>query len=385
MSRLPDGNPAIATLQSSVFTKLAPRLREHRGPIYPLHIGDTYLEPPAGCHLADQTEKIEPGIHQYASPRGRQTLIEAIVERRNGRPGEAVSPEEVLITTGVTGALTAIVRALLSPGQEIILVAPYWPLIRGISVSHGVRFVEVPLYDRIETAEGARQALEEVVTPNTAAIYVNWPNNPSGRIPSVPVVDTIVEFAERHDLWIISDEVYEELVFEGPAPTLTMYPEARDRVIRTFSFSKAYGMAGNRVGYLIAPKGAVDRIVQLTTYLVYSVSTGGQRSAEMALKHGDPWLIDARGRYEKAGRAAALRLGLGVPQGGTFLFVDVSEHLDERGTLGFLEGVIDDGLVLAPGEIFGAAYANFVRLCFTCVPPEEVATGVEILAKHLGR
>ena len=385
MPRLEQGNPAIATLQRSVFTTLARRIREHPGPIYPLHIGDTYLQPPLGCHLSDQTEDVEPGVHRYDSPRGRRGLIEAIVDCRSSRPGEAVTPEQVLITTGVTGALTAIVRALLSPGQEIILLAPYWPLIRGISISHGVRHVEVPFYDRVDTARDVRESLEAAVNPNTAAVYVNWPNNPRGLIPNSSVVDAIVELAERHDLWLISDEVYEDLVYEGSAPSLASYPEARDRIIRTFSFSKAYGMAGNRVGYLVGPADTVARIEQLTTYLVYSVSTGCQRSAEMAIRHGGSWLDDARRRYGQAGRLSAQRLGLPVPKGGTFLFIDVSEHLDDRGTLGFLERVLDDGLVLAPGEIFGQSYSSFVRLCFTCVPPEEVAKGVEVLAHHLGR
>ena len=249
----------------------------------------------------------------------------------------------------------------------------------------GVKHVEVPLYDRVDTRQSARESLQAAVNANTAAVYVNWPNNPSGLIPNRSVVDAIVEFAEQHDLWIISDEVYEDLVYEGSAPSLASYPGVRDRVIRTFSFSKAYGMAGNRVGYLVGPTDTVARIEQLTTYLVYSVSTGCQRSAEMAIRHGDSWLHDARHRYGQAGRLSAQRLGLPAPKGGTFLFIDVSEYLDDRGTLGFLERVLDDGLVLAPGEIFGQSYSTFVRLCFTCVPPEEVAKGVEILAQHLGR
>ena len=385
MARLEHGNPAIASLQSSVFTRLAKRIKEHQGPIYPLHIGDTYLQPPHGCHLSDQTEDLEPGIHRYDNPRGREALVEAIVDHRTSHRGEVLAPEQVLITTGVTGALTAIVRSLLSPGQEIILLAPYWPLIRGMSISHGVRHVEVPFYDRVDTAEAARDALDAAVSAKTAAIYVNWPNNPSGLVPSSEVVDAIVEFAERHDLWVISDEVYEDLVFEGSAPSLAVYPEASERIIRTFSFSKAYGMAGNRVGYLVGPAETVARIVQLTTYLVYSVSTAGQRAAEMAIRHGGAWLDDTHKRYAEAGRRSAERLGLAAPKGGTFLLVDVSEHLDDHGTLGFLERVLDDGLVLAAGQVFGQAYSDFVRLCFTCVPPADVAKGVEILARHLGR
>lgn len=385
MSRAPGGNPAIATLKRSVFSQLAPRIRAHEGPVYPLHVGDTYLEPALGAHLADQTEAVAPGIHKYASPRGRSGLIDAIVERRRTRPGEAgLQPDNVLITAGVTAGLSATVRALLAPGQTILILAPYWPLIRGMSISHGVSVRELPFYDRVFDAETAAAVLDEAVTPDVGAVYLNWPNNPSGAIPSAAVAREIAAFAKRHDLWILADEVYEELVFDGPSPSLAEFPDAQGRLIRTFSFSKAYGMAGNRVGYLTAPAEAAARIEQLTTYLVYSVSTGGQRAAEMVLRDGDAWLADTRTRYLAAGRESAQRLGLAVPRGGTFLFVDVGAHLDERGMLGFLEDCLAEGLVISPGEIFGAEYANYVRLCFTSAPPDQVRAGTEVLARKLG-
>ncbi len=386
MGRLENGNPAIASLQRSVFSKLAPRIKELTGPIYRLHVGDTYLQPAVGAHLADQTESVFPGVHKYASPRGDRELIQAIVDRRRARPGdENLTAEQVLVTTGVTGALSATVRALLAPGQEILILAPYWPLIRGMSISHGLSYKEVPFYDRITSAESVRELLSAATTEKSGAIYLNWPNNPSGLIPSREVADAIVEFALEKDLWVFSDEVYEELVFDGPSPNLAAYAELDGRLIRTFSFSKAYGMAGNRVGYLISSADVVRRIEQLTTYLVYSVSTGGQRCALEVLRNGDSWLADARQRYEAAGRETAIRLGEPMPRGGTFLFVKVSEHTDERGTLGLCEDVLEDGLIISPGEIFGAAYADFVRVCFTSAHPDEVRKGVEILARRLGR
>lgn len=386
MGRNENGNPAIASLQRSVFSKLAPRIKSLTGPVYRLHVGDTYLQPAIGAHLSDQTESGFPGVHKYASPRGDRELIQAIVDRRRGRPGDTnLVPEQILITTGVTGALSATVRALMAPGQEVLILGPYWPLIRGMSISHGLSYKEVPFYDRITSAESARELLNGAVSKNTAAIYLNWPNNPSGLIPSQAVADAIVEFALENDLWVISDEVYEELVFEGPSPNLASYDELEGRLIRTFSFSKAYGMAGNRVGYLISSADVVRRVEQLTTYLVYSVSTGGQRCALEVLRNGDSWLGDAKKRYEAAGRETAQRLGVPMARGGTFLFVDVSSHVDERGTLGLCEDVLEEGLIISPGEIFGADYDHFVRVCFTSAHPDEVRQGVDILARRLGR
>jgi N-succinyldiaminopimelate aminotransferase len=254
-----------------------------------------------------------------------------------------------------------------------------------MSVSHDIDVVELPFYDRISTKEATESLLEAAVEPNTAAIYVNWPNNPTGVVSPRNVVRAVVDFACRHDLWIFSDEVYEPFVYRSTLTVPTFFPEARDRTLRVHSFSKAFGMAGNRVGYLIGPPEAVKRVGQLATYLVYSVSTGGQIAAERALELGDEWLRQAAAGYAEIGERAAERLGVPPPDGSTFLLIDVADTLDHRGMLGFLEDCLDDGLLLAPGEVFGADYTTCVRLCFTSAEPDQVMAGVEVLAQRLGR
>jgi N-succinyldiaminopimelate aminotransferase len=162
-------------------------------------------------------------------------------------------------------------------------------------------------------------------------------------------------------------------------------PGAAERTIAAHSVSKSFAMAGNRVGYLVGPAETIDRIEQLTTYWVYSVNRGGQRAAAHALRTGGSWLESARGRYAEVGRAAARRLGVDPPEGGTFLFLDVAPSLDGRGMLGLLEDCLQQGLLVAPGEVFGRDYATWVRLCFTAVEPERALAGVDVLARLLGR
>jgi N-succinyldiaminopimelate aminotransferase len=144
-------------------------------------------------------------------------------------------------------------------------------------------------------------------------------------------------------------------------------------------------MAGNRVGYITGPEDLVTQARKLSTHTFYSAPTPGQIAAVRALRDGAAWVDRARELYREAGRSAAHELGLRAPDGSTFLFVDASPFLDDRGLDGFLSDCLDDGVVLSPGGSSGHAYANWVRLCYTAAPPDEVATAISLLAKRLGR
>ena len=149
------------------------------------------------------------------------------------------------------------------------------------------------------------------------------------------------------------------------------------------SFSKAYGMAGNRCGYVIGPRAAMEHVRKVSTHTFYSTPTAAQVAATRALDGlGDAWAADAGRRYAEVGAEAAVRLAVATPEGGTFLFLDVAGALDGRGTAGLLEDCADRGLLLAPGDRFGP-YPRHVRLCFTAAPPEIVRAGVEVLAAVL--
>jgi N-succinyldiaminopimelate aminotransferase len=226
--------------------------------------------------------------------------------------------------------------------------------------------------------------LESAVLPSTSAIYVNWPNNPTGLIPNRDIVSRIVDFAVKHDLWILSDEVYEKILFDSKPVNLFSFPEARKRTIRVFSFSKAFGMAGNRVGYLVSDPEVTALINRLTTYLIYSVNTGGQWAAWEALRSNIKWSQQAANKYLEVAQSVAERLNIPVPQGGTFFFMNVAHHLDDGGIMSLLNSCVDEGLLLAPGAAFGPDYQKHIRLCFTSVPPEQTLSGVEILARKLG-
>src|SRR5262245_58098432 len=143
-------------------------------------------------------------------------------------------------------------------------------------------------------------------------------------------------------------------------------------------------MAGNRCGYVVGLQEVVREMCKVSTHSFYSTPTASQLAACRALDgRGDDWIARVKPLYEDMGRRAAARLGLPPPQGSTFLFLDVSKQLDERGLSGFLDDCADHGLFVAPGPSFGP-YPQHVRLCFTSAAPEVVARGVEVLAQRLG-
>jgi N-succinyldiaminopimelate aminotransferase len=383
MPRFPETTPTLDAVGGAVFSSLAGRLAQHRGPVYPLHVGDTWLEPAEGCRMQDLRVEEHPGMHRYASPKGLPGLIDAVVERSRERTGVVTERSSVLIAAGATGALGAVIGSIVEPGDEVLVLAPYWPLITGIVRCFHGEPVAVPFLGAVDSAETAVRALRERLSSRTVALYLSTPNNPTGRVLPASWVDALVDWAVSHDLWVVSDEVYEDYVYKG------RHTYARARAPRqTFSvhsFSKAFGMAGNRCGYVVGPDPTMGTLRKVSTHSFYSTPTASQLAAQRALDgRGDAWIEAIRPRYRALGEAAAQRLGVPAPEGGTFLFVDAAERLDERGLLGFLEDCSERGLFLAPGPSFGA-YPTHVRICFTCAEPDVVKAGVDVLARMLGR
>ncbi len=381
MPRPPGFAPRVQSVSGRVYSTLAERAAA-AGPVSPLHIGDTWMEPPVGCRMQDLTVEDWPGMHRYAPVRGRADLLGAIAEWLRARGAGPVEPGEVLLGAGATGGLGAVVGALVAPGEEVLLLAPYWPLIAGIVRTFDGVPVPVSILD-VDGSEALIEALDAARTERAVAVYLNTPHNPTGRVFPESWVAAVAEWARRHDLWVITDEVYEHYVYEGVhARGRVMAPE---RTFSSHSFSKAYGMAGNRCGFVVGPRAFMGELTKVSTHTFYSTTTASQIAALCALQGpGDAWAADAARQYAALGRDAAAALGVSAPQGSTFLFVDVAARLDDRGLQGFLEDCADRGLLLAPGPSFGP-FPTHVRACFTSAPPDVVRRGFTTLAGLLGR
>jgi N-succinyldiaminopimelate aminotransferase len=368
-------------MPGAVFAPVARRLADLRSAVCPLHVGDTWLQPFEGSRMEDLRQAEHPDLHRYSETQGLPALIDALVEKVRARNGIPCERESVLVTAGATGALGAAVGMCAAPGEQVLVLAPFWPLIRGIVQAFRAEPVEVPFYDRVESPQDAVAAVRERLTPKSVALYVSSPSNPTGRVLSGEVLHALAELARREGLWLISDEVYEDYVYRGEHVSLA--PFAPERTLSAFSFSKAYGMAGHRTGYLIGPAAAVAQAQKISTHTFYAAPTAGQLAGLRALQGGAGWVASARAGYRDVGERVAAALGLPAPEGGTFLFLDVSAQLGSRGVWGFLEDCLDDGVALAPGPSCGEAYPSWVRLCYTAAPPDAVLEAAGKLAKRL--
>lgn len=370
-------------MQGSLFSQLASRLHAMQGERYPLHVGDTWMEPAAGCRMEDLTVADLPGLHRYAPPHGLPVLLDAVVERNATRTGIATTADNVLVAAGATGALGAAVGASIDPGDEVLLLAPYWPLIAGIVKSFLGVPVPVPFLGEVDSPETIGELLDLHCTERTAALYLSTPNNPTGLVIPPAWIDALAQWAQRRGLWVLADEVYEDYVYTGEHRYARSV--APERTFSVHSFSKAYGMAGNRCGYVVGPESVMGHLRKVSTHSFYSTPTASQIAAARALDgRGDAWVAKAKPQYVALGNAAADLLGVARPQGSQFLWVDVADRLDDRGLMGFLEDCLLDGLLVAPGPSFGP-YPAHVRVCYTAAAPEITRRGMAVLAQHLGR
>lgn len=379
MPRPPAVSSRIASMPAGVFSRLAHRIANLEGEVYPLHVGDTWREPAVAARLEAFSVAEHPGMHRYTSPQGHPALLEAASKHWE------IDAQRILVTAGATAGLSVVAGTLLEPGDEVLVLAPHWPLISGIvSTNRGVA-VRVPFYDRQGSVS---DLLAPFLTDRTVAVYVNTPSNPTGRVLDAATMNALASFAREQGLWLWADDIYEDYVYEGKH--IPMRDLAPERTFTALSFSKAWGMAGNRVGLILGPEDPEisSELRKLGTHRYYSAPTGPQLAAARVLTEGSAWLAETREQYRRAGEDAAEVLGLEPPAGGTFLFVNVSDALEapgEAGLHGFLSRCMDENLILAPGSACGPMYADHVRVCFTCAPPDVVARGFRRLAGLLGR
>ena len=368
-------------MPGAVYSPFADRIADHPGPLYPLHVGDTWMEPFEGGRMEDLHVDRYPGMHRYCDTRGIPDLVDSVVQKVRSKNQLPCEPDNVLVCAGATGALSSAVGALIRPGDEVLILAPFWPLIRGIVQAYGGTPVEVPFYDRVTDAESALESVREKLSPATVALYVSTPSNPTGCVLPESVLVALAEFARQENLWLLSDEVYEDFIYCGSH--FSMGRAAPERTISVYSFSKAYGMAGNRTGYLVAPREATNQARKLATHGFYGAPTAGQLAGVRALESGGAWQERARDSYWEVSKMAASRLNVPPPGGSTFLFLDVSSQLDSRGIPGFLEDCFEDGILVAPGESCGQDYESWVRICYTSIPPDQVTRALTLLAARL--
>ena len=378
----------------SVFEALKRRAQEVPGGVVPFHVGDTHLPPPQGCRLGAlgfSTEH-DPDLYKYSPPHGEGEFVGEVVEKVRRDNGLTWATEDhIQITSGATHALSCAVRTVMNPGDHMLLLAPHWPLMRGISVCGAVRPVELPFSQVLlsDASADIEALLEGGITPATAGIYFSSPNNPDGKLFTRTELQAVARVAQRHNLWVIADEVYENFVFDGEHVSIASLPGMAERTLTVYSFSKSYGIPGLRVGYVVGPSEAITGIRKMTNYTVYNVPRAMQSAACAAMRHGDEWVKAARSLYREHRDIAMAKVvaPCARPEGSTYLFLDLTEFCrrGEDTSVGVLERLVDAGMLLTPGGAFGSHFQKWARLCYTSVPKDELVVALERLNEVLER
>jgi N-succinyldiaminopimelate aminotransferase len=311
MPRHPHHASSAGELSDRVYGALVDDARHRPGPIHFLNVGDTYLDPLPEARAEAQRVELHQRLHNYAPVNGEPVLIDRIVEHVSRRHGVALERDAVQVMAGATGGFTVVANALFEPGDEVVVLAPFWPLIRGIVRSRGAIPVELSFYDRLASEEfDVEGALEACITPRTVALYVNSPSNPTGRVIPPEAVDALERVVLRHGLWLLADEAYEELWYTpDPPPAIWARASLRERAIACHTLSKSHALAGARIGYTHGPLEVMRIIRGVQTFLTYCAPRPMQLGAARALGEGAAWVAEARRLYAQAGRRAADALG----------------------------------------------------------------------------
>jgi aspartate/methionine/tyrosine aminotransferase len=320
------------------------------------------------------------GWTKYTPSGGLPGLRELILDKVRRRNGIDCELAQIVVTTGGCGGLFTTLMCLLDPGDEVLLPDPGWANYPPMVHALGGRSVFFPL-DPGRGFEPDVAGLEALVTPRSKAIVLNSPGNPTGGVYGRESIAAVLDVARRRDLWVISDECYDELVFEGEHVSSVAVGEA-ERVVTVFTFSKSYAMTGWRVGYVVAPPALADAIAKAQEPVVGNASSVSQKAAEAALTGPQDCVGQMRDAYrERRDSAIALLEEAGVayvrPRGAFYLMVDVSPAGE---SLTFARGLLKEQRVaVVPGNAFGPRGEGWVRVSL-CVDPEILAEGVNRLA-----
>ena len=336
-------------------------------------VGDPDFEtPPAIVEAAERS--LRSGRTRYAATEGDLSLREAIARHHERLTSQRVDAEQVVVFTGAQNALFASVLCLVDPGEEIIVCEPRYVTYDGVIETPGAVRVGVPLV----ASEGFRfdpDAIGRAVTPRTRAILLNTPHNPTGRVLAREEADAIAGIAMRHDLWVISDEVYASLTYDVEHIAVASLPGMADRTVTINSLSKSHAMQGWRLGWAVGPRPLAGHLTNLILSMVFGVAQYTQDAGHFALTR-EFEEIEAMNREYRTRREllcerinACPGLSCRWPQGGMYVMVDV------RGTglsdTEFAWGLLDaEAVSVLPTATFGENAAGHVRVSLTA--PQSV-------------
>ncbi|MEA2780340.1 MAG: arginine:pyruvate transaminase [Rhodospirillaceae bacterium] len=352
-----------------------------------LSVGEPNFDTPPAI-VAAAKASLDRGRTHYTDVIGDPPLRAAIARRHTASTGQIVGPENVVVVAGAQCGLFSAALCLLDPGDEIIVPEPMYVTYEAAIGASGASIRRVPLKAenrfRLQAADVAA-----AIGPRTKAVLINSPHNPTGAVIARSEMEALAELCRKHDLWLISDEVYNSLTFDAPHVSPGGLPGMAERTITVDSVSKSHAMTGWRLGWVVGPKPLMGHIGNLALCMLYGSPGFVQDAGIVALEqdHAElPEMVAAlRGRRDKLYRQLAQLPTLAVeqPEAGMFLMVDISRTGLSADDFAF--GLLDaERVSVLPGAAFGPQVANYVRINLGA-PDEDLAEAGKRIAAFAGR
>ena len=334
-----------------------------------LTIGEPDVPTPGVLQQA-ATDAMRAGRTGYSNGRGEIGLRRALAERYARRRGRPFSADQIMCFPGTQTALYAVMAALAEAGDQVLVGDPMYATYEGVIVAAGAEMVPVAL----RPERGFRMAAEDIaarVTPRSRAILLTTPHNPTGAVLTPEGIAAIGEVARAHDLWIIADEVYEEMVFDGVSFASPLADAGlADRVVAVSSISKSHAAPGFRSGWCVGPEAFTDALLPLSEVMLFGNQPFLADMTEAAIRDGSPVAAGMRARFAARADRLAQRLNAETllrvhrPEAGMFALVDVTATGMDGDT--YAHDLLErTGVAVMPGASFGATLDGWVRVALT--------------------
>jgi aspartate aminotransferase len=378
-----DPEPAAAGVTAALRPRIAglpaSKIREvadaglGRADLIPLWFGEPDVPTPAFiCEAASRA--LRAGDTFYQPNAGIPELRSTLADYMNRLYGTRLGPENVIVSASAMNALMLVMQALVDPDDVVVTTTPAWPNLPAVPQILSGQIRAVPLMPGNAGWRLDLDRLFDACDRRTRVIFLNSPNNPTGWMMSAEEQQAVLAFARARGLWIVSDEVYARIVYDGPAaPSFLAQAEPDDRVIVVNSFSKSWAMTGWRLGWITLPAALGPTFEMLTEYNIAGPAGFIQRAGAVAVREGEAFVRDTVARYGAARELVIDRLGsiprvsLAPPAAAFYAFMRVDGLTD---SLAFAKELLGaTGVGLAPGAAFGEGGEGHLRLCFAAGLP----------------
>ena len=348
---------------------MAGRKRAARGDdLVFLSIGEPDLPPPAAV-VEQAITSLRAGRTKYSSGQGEPATLRAIAGNLSRRSGLEVDPQQVVYTAGTQHGLFVTMMALAEAGDEVLVPDPYYATYEGLVAATGATFVPVATSPE-DGFHLTPAALEAAITPRSRVLLLNTPSNPTGAVLSEGEIDAIGEVCERHDLWIVCDEVYAALTFDRPFSSPFDRPQLRHRSVAVASISKSHALPGFRAGWAACPPELAPRVTAVSEAMLFGSQPFLSDAVAVAVSEDHPEVATLRDTFRQRAEVLVAALSgsnavhVRMPEGGMFVMADVRPTglSGEQFAWKLLE---ESGVVVMPGESFGTRGAGHVRLALT--------------------